>query len=172
MQVIEKYQALAHDSSLSGDRVATENFQQHAEHYIRLINDAQKQIVERREQMEAQNSANGQGSNNNNNNNNNGNRAPQQSQQPARDLSEVSQPSMNEPVRAQNDKDQSSVDLKPSPLGDVGEVGEGETNGGLVETPESNSDASAPKPKRARKPRAPKKVADASDASDGAQPAE
>jgi len=36
-QVIEKYQTLTHDSSLAGDRVAMENFQQHAEHYIRLI---------------------------------------------------------------------------------------------------------------------------------------
>ena len=51
-QVIEKYQSLAHDSALSGDRVATENFQQHAEHYIRLMNEAQRQIAERREAQE------------------------------------------------------------------------------------------------------------------------
>lgn len=48
-QVIEKYQSLARDSALSGDRVAMENFQQHAEHYIRLINEAQRQIADRRE---------------------------------------------------------------------------------------------------------------------------
>ena len=36
-QVIEKYQALARDALASGDRVAAENYFQHAEHYHRLI---------------------------------------------------------------------------------------------------------------------------------------
>ena len=36
-QVHEKYQALARDAVSSGDRVAAENFQQHAEHYFRII---------------------------------------------------------------------------------------------------------------------------------------
>ncbi len=36
-QVYEKYQALARDASGSGDRVAAENYQQHAEHYYRII---------------------------------------------------------------------------------------------------------------------------------------
>lgn len=37
-QVLEKYLALARDASSQGDRVAAENFYQHAEHYFRLIN--------------------------------------------------------------------------------------------------------------------------------------
>ncbi len=36
-QVHEKYLALARDASASGDRIAAENFYQHAEHYYRLI---------------------------------------------------------------------------------------------------------------------------------------
>lgn len=36
-QVYEKYQALARDATSSGDRVAAENYQQHAEHYYRII---------------------------------------------------------------------------------------------------------------------------------------
>ena len=36
-QVHEKYQALARDAASGGDRVAAENFQQHAEHYFRII---------------------------------------------------------------------------------------------------------------------------------------
>lgn len=36
-QVHEKYQALARDAQSSGDRVAAENFLQHAEHYFRII---------------------------------------------------------------------------------------------------------------------------------------
>ncbi len=36
-QVIEKYQALARDAQSSGDRIAAENFYQHAEHYHRVV---------------------------------------------------------------------------------------------------------------------------------------
>jgi hypothetical protein len=35
--VHEKYQALARDAMSSGDRVAAENYLQHAEHYYRII---------------------------------------------------------------------------------------------------------------------------------------
>lgn len=37
-QVLEKYLALARDATAAGDRVAAENFYQHAEHYYRTIN--------------------------------------------------------------------------------------------------------------------------------------
>jgi hypothetical protein len=37
-QVLEKYLALARDANAAGDRIAAENFLQHAEHYFRLIN--------------------------------------------------------------------------------------------------------------------------------------
>lgn len=36
-QVFEKYQALARDAMSSGDRVMAENYQQHAEHYFRIV---------------------------------------------------------------------------------------------------------------------------------------
>jgi hypothetical protein len=37
-QVLEKYLAMARDASSAGDRIAAENFLQHAEHYYRIIN--------------------------------------------------------------------------------------------------------------------------------------
>ncbi len=37
-QVFEKYLTLARDATTSGDRVAAENFYQHAEHYYRILN--------------------------------------------------------------------------------------------------------------------------------------
>ena len=37
-QVLEKYLAMARDASAAGDRIAAENFYQHAEHYYRVIN--------------------------------------------------------------------------------------------------------------------------------------
>jgi len=41
--VAEKYQQLARDAQASGDRVAAENYLQHAEHYLRIIAAAQAQ---------------------------------------------------------------------------------------------------------------------------------
>ncbi len=38
-QVAEKYLALAKDASSSGDHTIAENYYQHAEHYIRIINE-------------------------------------------------------------------------------------------------------------------------------------
>ena len=39
-QVAEKYLALAKDAASAGDRIMAENYFQHAEHYIRMINEA------------------------------------------------------------------------------------------------------------------------------------
>lgn len=51
-QVIEKYNQLARDAQLSNDRVAMENFQQHAEHYLRLLSEAQREMDVKREEQE------------------------------------------------------------------------------------------------------------------------
>ena len=37
-QVFERYVALAREAAASGDRIAAENFYQHAEHYFRVMN--------------------------------------------------------------------------------------------------------------------------------------
>lgn len=36
-QLFDKYQALARDATLSGDRISAENYLQHAEHYFRIL---------------------------------------------------------------------------------------------------------------------------------------
>jgi hypothetical protein len=43
----EKYTALAQDASVSGDRIAAENYLQHAEHYNRIVAVIAEQAVER-----------------------------------------------------------------------------------------------------------------------------
>lgn len=53
-QIIDKYIALAGDAQLSGDRIAHENFMQHAEHYSRILGASQREMAERKEQMDAQ----------------------------------------------------------------------------------------------------------------------
>ncbi len=54
-QIIDKYNQLARDAQLSNDRVAAENFQQHAEHYLRMLSEAQREIEARREEQERHN---------------------------------------------------------------------------------------------------------------------
>ena len=54
-QIIDKYNQLARDSQLSNDRVSTENFQQHAEHYVRLLSEGQREMDARREQQDREN---------------------------------------------------------------------------------------------------------------------
>ena len=56
-QIIEKYMTFFRDAQLAGDRVAAENFQQHAEHYVRLLSEALKEQNEKREQQDNINAA-------------------------------------------------------------------------------------------------------------------
>ena len=53
-QIIDKYQSLASDAMLAGDRIAHENFLQHSEHYSRLLVAAQKELDAMREQQQKQ----------------------------------------------------------------------------------------------------------------------
>lgn len=68
-QVHEKYLGLARDAAGSGDRVAAENFYQHAEHYFRIYSADQEERAQRQ-------AANGQqGDSQRRNSGNGGNRA-------------------------------------------------------------------------------------------------
>lgn len=53
-QIVEKYTQLHRDAILSNDRVNAENFAQHAEHYTRMLAEAQKEIDAKREEQEKQ----------------------------------------------------------------------------------------------------------------------
>ena len=53
-QIIEKYTVLSRDAQLSGDRINAENFAQHAEHYQRLLSEAQREVAERQKAVEEQ----------------------------------------------------------------------------------------------------------------------
>jgi hypothetical protein len=134
-QIIDKYQSLARDAQLSGDRVAHENFLQHAEHYVRLLGDAQREIDARRVQQDAQRQQEAQrqqGQNNNQKNHQNQNQNqndPQQKEQPTQ-----------VPIDASGDQPSipADADLFPAQADD-----------NLVETPES-------RPAKTKKP-APRK---------------
>ena len=51
-QIIDKYQMLARDAQLAGDRVAAESFLQHSEHYTRMLGEALAQQNEARQGFE------------------------------------------------------------------------------------------------------------------------
>lgn len=59
-QIYEKYQALARDAQASGDRIAAENYLQHAEHYYRIICQINEQ-ESRQRQGGSRHDGNGQG---------------------------------------------------------------------------------------------------------------
>lgn len=51
-QIIDKYTQLTQDAQLGNDRVAAENFQQHAEHYTRILGIGMQEMEAKREQQE------------------------------------------------------------------------------------------------------------------------
>lgn len=65
-QIIEKYLVLARDAQLSNDRVAAENFMQHAEHYTRMLAEAQREMAAEQEARQQQYQQNGGGNGNGN----------------------------------------------------------------------------------------------------------
>lgn len=153
-QVIDKYNQLARDAQLSGDRVAAENFQQHAEHYLRLLGSAQKEQDAKREEQERQNR--------------------ERQAERDRERAKRQEREMNGGEMVEDDQQQPQHQQQPQGEGkqkssrsDVLETTGDEPDSGLVETPESKSgdtnaqqdkpqDKPQEKPKRSRKPRSSK----------------
>lgn len=123
-QIIDKYNQLARDAQLANDRVAAENFQQHAEHYLRLLSVAQREQDAKREEQERQN----------------------RERQAERDRERQERMERQERESGGNQQAQ-SADPADAPQPDVIDPVGGDN--GLVETPEAKSEE---KPK-ARKPR-------------------
>lgn len=141
-QIIEKYNQLARDAQLGNDRVATENFQQHAEHYLRLLSEAQKEMDARREEQERQNR--------------------ERQAERDRDRNERQEREANAVANDPGAAPQPDVlDLG----GDAGDSGES----GLVETPESKPKRPPRKP-RQRKPVAKPQEAAGSETDTGGSP--
>ncbi len=162
-QIIDKYNQLARDAQLANDRVATENFQQHAEHYLRLLSEAQREQDNRREQQERENRErqaqrdreraerqDGDGS------------GPQKSDQKSDgkpDGGDQSQPQAGGQEHGQSSGGNGgggggSRRKHSGSETDVVDFSEGDDNSsGLVDTPESGGDAPKQKPRRRSKPK-------------------
>jgi len=155
-QIIDKYSQLARDAQLSNDGVAAENFQQHAEHYTRMLSEAMREAEARREQHEAQQQAqrerNSQRNTRDEGKNNTANAAPNTVPDTVPDTA---------PAPVAEDAPQPDVDMSGG--ADVIDLAEGGDNG-LVETPESKPK----RPSRSKKPR-PDSTPEASDTPETAQ---
>ncbi|MFN3294763.1 MAG: DUF4167 domain-containing protein [Gemmobacter sp.] len=125
-QIIEKYQTLARDAQLSNDRVAAENFLQHAEHYTRMLGEAMREMAAEQDQRRQ-----GQGPNGNGQPNQGGDRG---GYAPRRDEREDEQP-----------------DIGPVPVFGFADVTD-DADSGLVETPEARQE---PPPRPAPHPQNP-----------------
>ncbi len=123
-QIIDKYNQLARDAQLANDRVAAENFQQHAEHYLRLLSEAQREIDARREEQERQNRER------------QAERDRERSERQDRDTNTA--PERDKPAGGEREKSE-------DPLSMADDGSETDTASTLVETPENRgSDDAAP----------------------------
>jgi hypothetical protein len=141
-QVIDKYNQLARDAHLGNDRVAAENFQQHAEHYLRVLGEAQREQDSRREEQDARREEQER-----QNRERQAERDRERAERSERQERESNSPAP-EPTHTSNNQDPGAA---PQP--DVLDLGDASTakDSGLVETPEG-----APKKpsRRTRKPAA------------------
>lgn len=137
-QIIEKYQTLARDAQLSNDRVAAENFLQHAEHYTRLLAEAMREMAAEQESRQGQNASYHQGGNGQNGGGQNGGAHHGGANQGGGQWNQGAQPRSHDPRGDLTESDQ------PYPQAAVGE-------GGLVELPEANT-----QPARKFEPRPPR----------------
>lgn len=137
-QIIDKYNQLARDAQLGNDGVAVENFQQHAEHYMRMLGEAQREQDTRREEQERQNRERQV------------ERDRERAERQERDAAARSDAAArNEPAAAPRD------DPAGAPQPDVLEVSntvEPAADSGLVETPESKPKKTSTRRPRTRKP--------------------
>ena len=155
-QIIDKYNQLARDAQLSNDRVATETFQQHAEHYMRMQSEAQREMDARRDEQERQNRER-QAEQERQNAERQAERDRERDERIARQEqyakdNPTPQPVVEQPVQ-QPAQQQPVVSSDPSeaPQPDVRDVIDTSRDSGLVETPEQTQPK--PKPRQRRKPR-------------------
>ncbi|WP_258869575.1 DUF4167 domain-containing protein, partial [Paracoccus thiocyanatus] len=91
-QIIEKYLTLARDAQLSNDRVAEQSFLQHAEHYTRMLGEAQREQAERQNQQQGRDEdlsdSNGQSGSDNGQNGQNGHHGHRHDRQERQDRRE------------------------------------------------------------------------------------
>ncbi|MDD8023704.1 MAG: DUF4167 domain-containing protein [Paracoccaceae bacterium] len=160
-QIIDKYLMLARDAQLSNDRVAEQNFLQHAEHYTRMLGEAQREMAreqEERQRQQNQNNSNQNGNQNNNGNQNGGNQsggynAPRDRYEPRNDDARTDEPRET----AQPALDVTQPEDDGPGLVETPEMrAETAADSGAEPTPEGASEGKSSKSRSRRSPRKPR----------------
>ncbi|MCB2116869.1 MAG: DUF4167 domain-containing protein [Rhodobacteraceae bacterium] len=170
-QIIDKYLMLARDAQLGNDRVAEQNFLQHAEHYTRMLGEAQREMAREQEARQGQGEG-GQNGGQNGNPNGNQNGNPHGGGQHGNPNGGAERHRQRHDDRGERDAPRS----EPEGYAPV----EADEGTGLVETPEARAevqraapmmpdlpqpDLAAPAPKKSsRGPRKPREKRDAAPA--------
>ncbi|WP_209425910.1 DUF4167 domain-containing protein [Pararhodobacter sp. SW119] len=148
-QIIDKYLVLARDAQLSNDRVAAENFLQHAEHYTRMLSEAQREMARdqeaRREQGQSQQNQPQHGQNRRTDNRDSADRQGRDDQDSGQDSREgtgddrhgQNHPRGDQRAEDRGDHGRGRGGREHAPLSSVDEGDE--TDSMLVETPESRA---------------------------------
>ncbi len=138
-QIVEKYTQLHRDSLLARDSVNSENFAQHAEHYTRLLAEAQKEIDAKREEQEKHN-------------------RERQVEQDKQNRDRQAERDRERDARLKAQEEAAAAAPAPAPVEQPVQIEDGDS--GLVETPEeapkpedSLKKEEAPKKRRTRKPK-------------------
>jgi hypothetical protein len=169
-QIIDKYNQLARDAQLSNDRVAFENFQQHAEHYTRMLGEAMREQEQFRQQNEGGRPADDRDFQQPRDQQPRDQQPREQQPRDQRpddrgdrqDRGERFERDRNDRDRDRNERDRDQGEDRFDPprflqarADDVIDVAEDEDQGGLVETPETAepapSDDDTPRPPRRRR---------------------
>jgi hypothetical protein len=162
-QIIDKYQALARDAQVSGDRVAAESFLQHSEHYSRMLGEAMRQQMEQRASQERDDNGRADDQRSGENRDDGGRNSDQRTSENRDDGGRGNEQRMGD-TRDSRDDGGRSNDQRPEPQENRDRVqprepsglasgmatfdsDEREASGGLIETPEGRSKpAKAPAP--------------------------
>jgi hypothetical protein len=135
-QIIDKYLTLSRDAQLSNDRVATENFQQHAEHYTRMLGEAMREMAAEQDQRRDSGVPNGNQNGNGYPSQNSGQNGGQNGQQNGNSYGQNGNANRDRPAR------DDMPEAQPGPRGGtVIELADEGDDNGLVETPEARSRA-------------------------------
>ena len=145
-QIIEKYLILARDAQLSNDRVAAENFMQHAEHYTRLLGEAQREMAAEQEARQQQFQQNGQNRDGNRDGRGDQNRDGNGNRDGYRDRGDRREGGEFRSDRSEGRYDQGRGEYSAPEVIEITSGTEvidlsGDDDGGLVETPETQMPA-------------------------------
>ena len=149
-QIIDKYLMLARDAQLSNDRVAEQNFLQHAEHYTRMLGEAQREMQREHEMRQSQQG--GEGGQNGGNGHQGGERQHNRPRHEDRADRENADVRPDQPVREDEADDGPGLVETPEARLDTGRVAVMMPE---IPQPEIAADAQAPA-KKSRGPRKPR----------------